>query len=766
MCRYWSYIQKGQLKWSGFALTRYNSFSDIRMKKIVICGLLAAGCCLSAAAYSNKLSPQAKLMLGERTMAAKTRSAVTVPETISAIVRLNDGEDVSVLREKGLDVRTTIGKFHIVSLPLDRAEEIAAMPEVFSMSFGEKSGVRMDVARRLSFSDQVNQGFEFKGQQMSFTGRGVVTGLYDMGLDPNHAAFRNADGSTRVKAVYLSKEQTGVTAYTTPEAIAGFQTDAVGETHGTHVAGIMAGSRNVQGKYAQANGSQVVRTEGDIPYYGVAYNSDLVIGCGDFYDSQIMEGVERVVAYARQSGQPAVVNLSLGNNSGSHDPNSETSQILDELSKDAVICVAAGNEGEQPMAIQKNFSRMAGTTLNTFMSGATNDSWKLRYTAEFWSGTSETFDCELVIYDKLDQKVVSSKPATDGAFYSASNWPEFGEVYDAASSIRVASGVDKNTNRFYVLMSNTTQYKNGSSTKMLGVNIKGKSGEKCFAYINAGYNPEQEVVFSSQNVQGYIAGSPDGSINGFGCGKKILSVGSYTSRTSAPLLGNGNYTGRGTVGAISSFSSYGEVDGDQLPMICAPGQQIVSSISQYWYENLKMTENDINALSTSFDHTSPYYPMQGTSMATPFAAGVVALMLEARPDLSSEDIIWILRRKENATTDAQTNGVDFKRWGAGKINALKAVKAAIEHDAIGETFVDNLDRNFMVEYTGAKQYNIVVPGASVMNVTVYNLQGAAVLNATASGSTTALNASALASGIYVLVADTDLGKVTRKMVLN
>lgn len=734
------------------------------MKKIVICGLLAAGCCLSAAALSDKLSPQAKLMLLDRQSAAQLRSTADTPETITAFVTLNDGEDATFLKELGLDVLYTAGQVSIVIMPVDRAEEIAEMPQVKCVAFGERSDAKMDVARRITFVDEINQGYEIGGNMMSFTGAGVVTGLYDTGLDPNHAAFRNADGSSRVKALFEARNDGNiarVTSYTTPEAIAKYTTDDEWESHGTHVAGIMAGSRNVKGRYAQTVSGQTTRTEGDIPYYGVAYNSDLVIGCGDFFDASILAGVAAVVNHAKQLGQPAVVNLSLGGNTGPHDANSQTAILLDGLSEDAMICVAAGNEGESPMAIQKNFSRMSGLNLNTFMTGATNDALGMEYSAEFWSGNATEFECNLVIYDKLDQKVVSSQKVTGNETYTASNWEALGDVF--TGSVSVSSGIDKQTNRFYVVMNNNLRY-NSSSTKVFGVNITGKAGEKCYAYINTYSTAPQQVFFTSQNVPGYLNGTPDGSINGFGCGKKVLSVGSYTSRTSAPYIGNGNYTGSGTIGAISSFSSYGELaDGRQLPDICAPGQQIVSSISQYYYNKQKLGER-VNALSTEFDHTSAYYPFQGTSMATPFAAGIVALMLEANPDLTSDEILAILRDKDNATRDAQTNGADFKRWGAGKINAIKAVKRAL--NSIGETMADNLERNFMLEQTAARQYNVIVPGAKSVNVKLYNLQGASVMTASASGDVAALDASSLGSGVYLLKADSDLGSVTRKIALN
>ena len=72
---------------------------------------------------------------------------------------------------------------------------------------------------------------------------------------------------------------------------------------------------------------------GAIPYYGPAYEADLLIGCGDFTDNAILAGVETVVKKGKELGQPVVVNLSLGSNTGSHDPNSDRSKFLDALGK-------------------------------------------------------------------------------------------------------------------------------------------------------------------------------------------------------------------------------------------------------------------------------------------------------------------------------------------------------------------------------------------------------------------------------------------------
>jgi minor extracellular serine protease Vpr len=62
-------------------------------------------------------------------------------------------------------------------------------------------------------------------------------------------------------------------------------------------------------------------------------------------------------------------------------------------------------------------------------------------------------------------------------------------------------------------------------------------------------------------------------------------------------------------------------------------------------------------------------------MASPHTAGIVALMLEACPTLSPEQIKLILSK--TSTRDALTGTDSNNNYGYGRINAFQAVKAAL-----------------------------------------------------------------------------------------
>jgi subtilisin family serine protease len=117
-------------------------------------------------------------------------------------------------------------------------------------------------------------------------------------------------------------------------------------THGTHVAGIAAG-----------NGSEAGYCRGAGTFVGVATEADLVIvkysaRTTDVADP-IVRGTQYVFTQAGMVGKPAVVNLSLGGNVGAHDGTGVEETALNEMLTDTssvplpgrAIVVAAGNEG-------------------------------------------------------------------------------------------------------------------------------------------------------------------------------------------------------------------------------------------------------------------------------------------------------------------------------------------------------------------------------------------------------------------------------------
>ncbi len=129
------------------------------------------------------------------------------------------------------------------------------------------------------------------------------------------------------------------------------------------------------------------------------------------------------------------------------------------------------------------------------------------------------------------------------------------------------------------------------------------------------------------------------------------------------------------LGTLGDYSSAG--DDVHHPTLVAPGSFIASTRA--------VTGFATNANSSPFDLTDPMAPRIiapehtlhytatiGTSMSAPHVAGVVALLLEANPALTPAQVRNLL-----ATTATPMAGCPVAHCGAGQVNALAAVQAAL-----------------------------------------------------------------------------------------
>jgi hypothetical protein len=129
---------------------------------------------------------------------------------------------------------------------------------------------------------------------------------------------------------------------------------------------------------------------------------------------------------------------------------------------------------------------------------------------------------------------------------------------------------------------------------------------------------------------------------------------------------------------VASFSSSGPtaVDFTAKPDVCAPGVGIVSTTapeSTLFNAGLLATPSWLipGTVADSAYPYAPYESLTGTSMATPFVSGAIALMLEANPQLTPNLIKGILEY-----TATSKPGVSALRQGAGFMNVAHAVALA------------------------------------------------------------------------------------------
>ncbi len=198
---------------------------------------------------------------------------------------------------------------------------------------------------------------------LDLTGKGVLVGFLDSGIDYTHPAFRNADGSTRIFGLWDQTDQRGTppldlsygTEYTQEEINQALRSsdpysivperDDLG--HGTAVAGIACGSPDRYSDFygaAPGSGLLVVKLK-----QAKQYLRDYFLTLPEapvYQESDLMLGVRYLVQTARALQRPLVICIALGTNQGGHTGVSPLENVLtsSQSVSGVYVCTAAGNE--------------------------------------------------------------------------------------------------------------------------------------------------------------------------------------------------------------------------------------------------------------------------------------------------------------------------------------------------------------------------------------------------------------------------------------
>ena len=269
----------------------------------------------------------------------------------------NDRDSVEILLGgPEISVVPLLGGYAIVALPESMLEQYSQRPQI---EFIEKP-------TRLYFEDLfskeascITQVQRDEPGNLRLTGRGVLIGIVDSGVDYRHPAFLTADGKSRILRLwdqsipgnppegyvtgteYTNVEINEALSLSVQEGRRLVPSEDV-SGHGTAVLGVAAGSDFSRGAVNR----------------GVAYESDLlVVKMGiprqDSFPrtTELMQGVDYLVRQAIRLGRSIAINLSFGNNYGSHRGDSLLETYLDNVSGMGknVICVGMGNNGNDAL---------------------------------------------------------------------------------------------------------------------------------------------------------------------------------------------------------------------------------------------------------------------------------------------------------------------------------------------------------------------------------------------------------------------------------
>lgn len=162
-----------------------------------------------------------------------------------------------------------------------------------------------------------------------------------------------------------------------------------------------------------------------------------------------------------------------------------------------------------------------------------------------------------------------------------------------------------------------------------------------------------------------------------------------------------DFSSRGVSGKQDTVVVDGEVfTWEDRPTVTAPGVDVISARASTSSLGGLSAQDDAEMIAP--EHLPFYTVSSGTSMAAPHVSGIVALMLEANPNLQWSDVKRILQ--ETATPMA---GKAAWEVGAGYVNAHAAVKAVVEGEgAWGDTNKLNRDFNAQALVTEGESFTL------------------------------------------------------------
>ena len=436
------------------------------------------------------------------------------------------------------------GGYAIVNIPQVNIDRLTDLPEVFYIEKSKKLIYAMDYPEIASCIPQVHNS------PLSLSGRGVIVAVIDSGIDYLHPDFLNSDGTTRI--IGINNQESG-RIYDSGEinnAIQRRDRSLAGDVsgHGTHVAGIAAGNK------------------------GVAFESDILVvklGRDNFFTTaRMMEALDYCVKTAIGRGEPIAVNISFGNNYGSHDGTSLVETYMNYIADtwQNVIVVGAGNEAD----------------LRIHASGTLTGENIIRELVIGRFETSLDFSLWKNYRDDFRITVMSPDGRTAGPVYieNSVSFYNFGKVY-LYVYFGEPSPYSVNQEIFFQLIATEDYLTEGLWRIMLEpVDI---TDGRYDIWLSTGSTVSTDTGFTVTEAETTLT-TPSTSY-------KVITVGAYDAATGRYA----DFSGRGYTRNVKTVK----------PDIVAPGVNIVSSAVG-----------------------GGYVAKTGTSMATPFVTGSAALMMQ------------------------------------------------------------------------------------------------------------------------------------------
>src|SRR6266540_4314843 len=674
---------------------------------------------------TDKLTPELRILYGQYTQTRgggadlkfnveQLRSLFGISDGnvvnpyVNVTVRVETTSTIADLKRNGAQVYLRADDIVFTRTQVLSLERIANQKSVLSIN-ATKSVTVPPIPRSIRSPDfepmtrggtrEVVQKVDNQFNSQKLTGKGVIVGIVDTGIDWKHQDFIKADGTSRI--LYLwdftddSFEKSGGkvgmqppilqpggdpgpgTVYTNEQSNAALRGQGTVNSmdnfgHGTASAGTAAGNGR-----ATANGLPAGT------YPGVAPDADLVIvkaGDCEGFDGTYLLGTYWITQIAKSRRQPVVINHSLGGHVSSHDgtePEELTMNSWVGAGKPGVaITVSAGNEGNysmhasgkfgprikgqadidgSPMEVMVSAQRTEGQTwLNGYF--RSDDEWGLAIRGSGDFLVDEKGQPFNVYIFKVGGEVKIGFPRE---IKKPKYFDEFANMILEKTKLAER---DERVDRVWVPLPPGSYYLWG-----FGPTEKVRHGD--FDLYLPFYSQGAFTIGAQKNR---MVGSPGNAAN-------VITVGSYDFRKDWENADGGRTTYNLTLNNISDYSSPGGLTavGGFKPEMTAPARYTISSLSQAAKPGSPACKNGNMgsvAGTSAVTRDGMHIAWSGTSAAAPFTAGVIALMLQKNPNLDARQIKAILI-KTATKGDKFVGAVPNAEWGYGRIDPAAAVAA-------------------------------------------------------------------------------------------
>jgi subtilisin family serine protease len=563
-------------------------------------------------------------------------------------------------------------------LPVDRLTDLAAIDHVVEIEGPQKYGFHLNYSVPVIHADVVQHG------SPSRTGRDVVIGIIDSGVDWRHGDFFDpVTKKSRILEIWDQSldAEVGETVGPTVEGDALgvlYNQDEITQayldrdekkihardrgTHGTHVAGIAAG-----------NGLPACCCRRPHTYVGVAPDAQLLVVRLENEDREVGENVRLVDAityifnHPKVKGatpaqrRPAVVNISLGQNRGAHDGTAMVERAINAAvaTPGQAVVVSAGNHADELCHVGASVPKRTAqgpTELEfefTVPERKEHDVW-----VDIWYQRAGILH---IVVESPDGETSGTVNHGGHKEFVANPTPA---NTDAESTVSVVSRINNpfsrdNNWRIHIPKPDDGNVPHGSWTIRL-IN-PGAAAVPFHAWIERG-DPRPTFVDPKDAPADEITASPDSTISIPGTATGAITVASHFNKARCCEC---DPKGDGAMGSSGQGPVARGAATNKKPDIAAPGFRITSA---------KADARNFpgHCCSCCPDACCELYvDKNGTSMAAPHVTGTIALMFEENPHLKKADVLKHLR----ASATPPPAGEPPEWWGAGRLNAEKAVEA-------------------------------------------------------------------------------------------